>query len=58
MQHEPKLMTLDTAAQRYAVSRKTVERWCRQGLVRLIKIGGASRLNIEEADAALGVARQ
>lgn len=46
----PRLMTLNVAAARYSISRKTIERHIRQGLIARVKIGGATRLRIADAD--------
>lgn len=47
------LMSLDTAAARYEISRKTIERMIRAGRLTPIKIGAATRLNIKKTDEAL-----
>lgn len=49
--NEPRLMSLATAAVRYSISRKTIEKHIRMGLIEKVKIGGATRLRIAEADA-------
>lgn len=50
---EPRLMSLDTAAARYDINRKTLERMISAGKLRRIKVGHLTRLDVQETDKAL-----
>ena len=50
-----RLISINEAADRYGISRQTVYRMVSSNRIRLIKIGRASRLDLQEADFAFGL---
>jgi excisionase family DNA binding protein len=55
-QMSPKLISIcPGATQRYSISRPTVYKLIKQGVLRPIKIGRSTRIDIAQADAAPGV---
>jgi excisionase family DNA binding protein len=46
-------MTLDEVADYFRVSRRTVENWVREGVIRAIRVGGIVRVRRDELEIAV-----